>query len=58
MTSLKERKSFICELSKCKQINDNLFQISNESIKFSQIWIQGFLIDVKLFSFVFSLIKF
>ena len=46
MTSLKERKSFICELSKCKQINDSIFQISNDSFKFSQIWIQGFVIGV------------
>ena len=43
----KERKSFICELSKCNKIDDNLFKISNEHSQFTHIWLQGIIFKVQ-----------
>jgi hypothetical protein len=44
---IKERKTFICELSRCTASNDDLYKISNETTLFSHIWLQGIVFKVK-----------
>ena len=46
MLTMKERKSFICELSNYNRIDDDLFKIVNQSSQFSQVWIQGIVLKV------------
>ena len=46
MSIIKERKSFICEISKSKKLDDELFRISKEKRLFSHIWLQGIIYKV------------